>query len=92
MIRPLFVKSARTIGREALNTGSSILADMAYKTPDQKVGSIIRKRVQETVDRNMTGSGRKRKRRTKKPIKKSIKRKRGQSTRRPRTVKKKKNH
>lgn len=90
IVRPLFVKSARAIGREALNTGSSILADMAVKSPDQKVGGIIRQRVQETVNRNMTGSGRKRKRQSKtKTIKKTKKRKRSQSARGPRAVKKK---
>jgi hypothetical protein len=90
IVRPLFVKSARAVGREALNTGSSILADMAVKSPDQNVGGIIRKRVQETVNRNMTGSGRKRRRVAKKPIKKTRKRKRAQSTGRPRVVKRKK--
>jgi hypothetical protein len=94
LVRPLFVKSARAIGREALNTGSSILSDIATKSPHEKVGAIVRKRMQETVNRNMTGSGRKRKRarrqRRQKTIKKDRKGKRGQSSRRARAVKRKK--
>lgn len=57
IVRPLLFRGARTLGREALKTGSSILSDIATKAPDERVGSIIRKRLSETVNRNMTGSG-----------------------------------
>lgn len=56
-IRPLFAGVAKKLGRAALTTGSHILSDLADKSPEEKVGSIVKRRVTEALRRNMTGSG-----------------------------------
>lgn len=78
LIRPLFVRGAKAVGREALKTGAHILTDISTKQPSEKLESIIHNRISEAVDRNMTGSG---------ALKRGLKRKRGQSSGRARTVK-----
>jgi hypothetical protein len=61
-VKPLY-SSAKTVGREALSTGSNILTDMLNKNPKQPVGTIFKKRFSVAKDnlqqkiKNMTGSG-----------------------------------
>ena len=82
MIRPLFIRGARKIGVETLKTAGGILSDISMRQPGQEVGTIIKKRVSETVDRNLKGSGA--------GLKRGVKRKRIQSSLRPRAVKREK--
>lgn len=57
IIRPLFVKGIQTVGRETMKTAANVLTDISLKKPDEKIGNIIKRRVSETVDRNMQGGG-----------------------------------
>lgn len=56
-IKPLFLRTAKKVGREALVTGSTILSDIASKKPDEQVSAIVKRRVTEALKRNMGGSG-----------------------------------
>lgn len=79
IVKPLIMRGAKTVGKEVLKTGASILSDIATKNKDDKIENIVNKRVTETVNKNMTGSG----------IKRSVKRKRIQSSTRSRARKNK---
>lgn len=65
MVRPIFVRGARTLGRETLRTGGKILTDIADKQPNVKVRDIVSKHVSDTTQGLITklrGGGLKRKR------------------------------
>lgn len=57
-VRPLFMSTAKRVGKEILNTGGVILQDIAGKHPDEPVSDIIKRRVKEALVKNkMSGGG-----------------------------------
>lgn len=46
-IRPIFVSGAKSVGREALKTGSNILTDIATKGNDVKIKDVVKTRIKE---------------------------------------------
>jgi hypothetical protein len=56
-VRPLFIRGAQMIGKEAVHTGANILSDIVLKKPEEKMGPIIKNRITEAVERKMKGGG-----------------------------------
>ena len=59
----LLFSGAKTVGKEALKTGSHIITDILNKEPEQPVGDIFKTRFNDTKGnlqekiKKMTGSG-----------------------------------
>jgi hypothetical protein len=89
IIRPLFIKGLKTVGRETLKTAGNVLTDISLKKPEEKIGNIVKKNVQQTVDRHMQqGGGLLKRKRSIIDLKRKIKKKKAQSSlRRRRRVK-----
>nr|CAD7196567.1 unnamed protein product [Timema douglasi] len=49
-VKLLFLRGAKAVGKQALQTGSHILADIATKEPGQEVSDIVKKRVTQAVE------------------------------------------
>jgi hypothetical protein len=81
--KPLAIRCAKALGREALNKGAQILTDIRYKQPETTVKDIVADRLTESAQRLVTklkGGSRKRKRETPNtPEKKTPPNKRGES-------------
>ena len=62
-VKPLLYSGAKTVGKEALKTGSHTITDFLNKEPEQPVGHIFKNRFGEAKNnleekiKNMTGSG-----------------------------------
>jgi hypothetical protein len=62
-VKPLLYSGTKAVGKEALKTGSNIIADMLNKEPEQPVGNIFKNRFIEAIGnleqkiKKMTGSG-----------------------------------
>ena len=50
VVKPLLYSGAKAIGKEALNTGSNIIADMLNKEQEQPVDDIFKNRFIEAKD------------------------------------------
>ena len=62
MVKPVAIRGARALGREALHTGSQILTDIGDKTPETRVKDIVAKRLAESAKRLLKGRGVRKKR------------------------------
>jgi hypothetical protein len=63
-VRPLALRGAKVLGREALSAGANILSDIGSKSPDTKVKDISVGRLSESAQNlvaKLKGAGRKRK-------------------------------
>lgn len=64
---PLLTRGAKTVGKEALHTGFNVLGDMTQSIPfkeslksrSKEATSNLKRRADETLEKYMTGSGRK---------------------------------
>ena len=58
MVKPIAIRGARALGREALHAGAQILTDIdEKKTPDTRVKDIVAKRLAESAQRLLKGRG-----------------------------------
>jgi hypothetical protein len=48
-VKPLAIRGSRAIGREALSTGSQILAEIGSKQPEKNVKDILADRLAESA-------------------------------------------
>ena len=62
MVKPVAIRGARALGREALHTGAQILTDIGDKTPETRVKDIVAKRLAESAQRLLKGRGVRKKR------------------------------
>ena len=51
IVKPVAIRGARALGREALHAGAQILTDIGEKTPDTRVKDIVAKRLAESAQR-----------------------------------------
>jgi hypothetical protein len=66
-LKPLAIRGAKALGREALSTGAQILTDIRNKQPEMTVKDIVADRLTNSAQRLVTklkGGSRKRKRET----------------------------